>query len=291
MVFEIDEIGSYDVLTKLCQAEEKLWRSSWNIQLIKRNNCAVHSQGSCCQPWHLGSIAASLFNKQHCSDLNATDFENFKRILSYCSSHKKFILNCWESDAWDSCSKGRIPLNCSSQDFYFLYNFILPKNFNNLSFSNEHGSPTYTLMMLPVAKQSFENDDVADPQMIKNLQKEFYKIDGLRLVAMDLGLRDMMFMDYLLMDTVYGALAIIFVLLSMWFYTGSLAFTSASVVGILMSMGVAYFIYRIIFINFFPFMNLLTFVLMVGLGADDTFIYRSAWTRVSRVECRKRLLF
>lgn len=289
LVFEVDNITSYASFQKLCYIETKLWMPS-KIQLVKRSNCLVQSLGPCCQPWHLGSVAASIVGKPHCTDVNETDFDSFKRLLNYCSIFKKFILTCWESDTWESCTKGHIPLNCSSQDYYFVYNFLLPKTFYNFTHNEDQSmiSSTktqqkfYTLMMLPVSKQVFENED-SNPEMIKNLQREFNDDadGGVRLAAMDLGLRDVLFMDYLLMDTIYGVLAIVFVLLSMWIYTASLLFTAASVFGILMSMGVAYFIYRIIMIDFFPFMNLLTFVLMVGLGADDTFIYRSAWTRVS----------
>jgi len=35
-------------------------------------------------------------------------------------------------------------------------------------------------------------------------------------------------------------------------------------------------------LNFFPFINLLTIVLMVGVGADDAFILRQCWMKARR---------
>ena len=43
-------------------------------------------------------------------------------------------------------------------------------------------------------------------------------------------------------------------------------------------ISLAYFVYTFVFrIEFFPFMNVLTAVIAVGVGADDTFILYKAW--------------
>ena len=45
------------------------------------------------------------------------------------------------------------------------------------------------------------------------------------------------------------------------------------------SLSCAYFVYTFVFrIKFFPFMNVLTGVIAVGVGADDTFILFKAWS-------------
>jgi len=103
----------------------------------------------------------------------------------------------------------------------------------------------------------------------------------LTLTGADLGLKNELFLDYLLADTAFGALAFALVLMCIYLYTNSLLFTLVALVSVLMSLGVAYFFYTVVFgQGFFPFANLLTMVLMIGLGADDAFVYRLAWKKV-----------
>lgn len=64
----------------------------------------------------------------------------------------------------------------------------------------------------------------------------------------------------------------------MWLYSGSLVFTLFGFAGIILSVGVSYFLYTVAFqIRFFPFINLLTVVLLIGIGADDICVYQRAW--------------
>lgn len=44
---------------------------------------------------------------------------------------------------------------------------------------------------------------------------------------------------------------------------------------IIFLLGISYFAYHLVFgMKFFPFINLLTGVLLIGIGADDTFVLR-----------------
>jgi hypothetical protein len=56
-----------------------------------------------------------------------------------------------------------------------------------------------------------------------------------------------------------------FVLVCMWLYTGSLFVTIMTVIAIVFSLGISYFMYTLVFeLNFFPFMNLLAAVVAIG---------------------------
>nr|CAD7264806.1 unnamed protein product [Timema shepardi] len=69
-----------------------------------------------------------------------------------------------------------------------------------------------------------------------------------------------------------------FILLSMWLYTSSLFVTLMTVIAIIFSLGISYFMYTLLFeLNFFPFMNLLASIVAVGIGADDAFIFCKVW--------------
>jgi hypothetical protein len=85
------------------------------------------------------------------------------------------------------------------------------------------------------------------------------------IAAMDMGLKNALFDEYLLLDGWLVGLGGIFITLCMWMYTTSLFVTIMSIVAVLFSLGVTYFIYTIVFgFSFFPFMNLLAIIVVVG---------------------------
>lgn len=95
---------------------------------------------------------------------------------------------------------------------------------------------------------------------------------------MDMGLKNALFDEYLLSDGCLLAFGALFVIHCMWFYTSSLFVTLMTIVAILFSLGISYFLYTIIFkINFFPFMNLMAVIVIIGIGADDAFIFMKIW--------------
>lgn len=80
-----------------------------------------------------------------------------------------------------------------------------------------------------------------------------------------LGLKNALFDESLVQDTWLIAMGALFVLCCMWIYTGSLFITLMTIVAIGFSLGIAYFIYTLVFeMHFFPFMNLLASIVAVG---------------------------
>ncbi|KRT82474.1 Hedgehog receptor [Oryctes borbonicus] len=109
---------------------------------------------------------------------------------------------------------------------------------------------------------------------------EKYNLDygGISVVAMEFGIKSALFDEYLIRDTWLMSFGGLFVLLCMWLYTGSLFLTVMTIIAIVFSLGISYFTYTLVFeLHFFPFMNLLTTVVAVGIGADDAFIFCKVW--------------
>lgn len=78
-------------------------------------------------------------------------------------------------------------------------------------------------------------------------------------------MKNALFDEYLIGDGWLIALGGLFIIVSMWLYTSSILITLMTVVAIIFSLGIAYFIYTVIFnLEFFPFMNLLAVVVVVG---------------------------
>jgi protein dispatched 1 len=80
-----------------------------------------------------------------------------------------------------------------------------------------------------------------------------------------MGLKNALFDEYLLLDGWLVGLGGIFITLCMWMYTTSLFVTLMAIVAVVFSLGITYFIYTLVFeLSFFPFMNLLAVVVVVG---------------------------
>lgn len=103
--------------------------------------------------------------------------------------------------------------------------------------------------------------------------------DGITTVTgIEFGIKHSLFQDYLLMDTVYPAIAIVIVLLIMCVYTKSMFITLMTMFAVISSLIVSYFLYRVVFnFEFFPFMNLTALIILVGIGADDAFVLCDVW--------------
>lgn len=82
---------------------------------------------------------------------------------------------------------------------------------------------------------------------------------------MNMGLKNILFDQYLLADGWLIGMASIFIMFCMWIYTKSFFITIMSVMAIVFSLGIAYFIYTLLLeMPFFPFMNLLAIVVLIG---------------------------
>lgn len=73
-------------------------------------------------------------------------------------------------------------------------------------------------------------------------------------------------------------IAIFIVILLTWFFSGSLFLGLMTLGCILIAMIISYFVYvRIFDFDFFPFLNMTTFIFIIGIGADDVFVYTGIW--------------
>lgn len=86
---------------------------------------------------------------------------------------------------------------------------------------------------------------------------------------MDLGLKNALFDECLISDGWLVLLSGLFVVVCMCVYTSSLFITFMTLVAIVFSLGVSYFIYVFIFrLTFFPFMNILGVIVIMGKRLD-----------------------
>lgn len=101
--------------------------------------------------------------------------------------------------------------------------------------------------------------------------------------AFDLGedFKNELFNELLLADHWLIALGFVFVMVCMWIYTSSIFITIMTILAVLFSLGLAYFLYTFVLqITFFPFMNLLAVVVIIGELRGMNYVLLQSVTKI-----------
>lgn len=245
--------------------------------LCQRTNAA-----SCCPSWTLGNYVAVLTNKSSCQKITERDVSHTLKILRSCA---KFYHNgtlgaeCWDMTTRrkDQLKCGNVPRKCTKYNaVYQILHFLVDKDFLNPKSATEY-------QPLPVLKYSMLISPTEKGETMMNIYLDNFEnwnaSDGVTTVTgIEFGIKHSLFQDYLLTDTVYPAIAIAIVLVVMCLYTRSVFITLMTMIAIISSLIVSYFLYRVVFsFEFFPFMNLTALIILVGIGADDAFVLCDVW--------------
>ncbi|KRX22555.1 Protein dispatched -like protein 1 [Trichinella nelsoni] len=302
IVFHLENPFSYKSLSTLCKFEHRLYDTPLRHGLHLSSAGERSSGGPLCQPWHLASIAAQLVYKENCADLEPADQPVLVELIEKCIPYRRVIARCLKKSSARGSEKTceSIPENCKRFELHMLYNVLVPKDLfpsaqsngtttlkmKNDSLSNlidesvvfNANQSFETLMILSVSRRALQFHD--DPIGLYN--SILFEVESLSneatMVAIRLGIEEAMFKMSLFRDLIYNVLAVIIILLIIFCFTRSVMYTAACFLCIIMSLGVANFLYTIVFnVRFFPFINLLTLIMVIGIGADDAFILHQAW--------------
>uniref|UniRef100_A0A1A8GPY1 Protein dispatched homolog 1 n=1 Tax=Nothobranchius korthausae TaxID=1143690 RepID=A0A1A8GPY1_9TELE len=271
-------------------------KNLWNIQTIKSmcnqdntrvrshpnywNLCQRTNDDSCCPSWTLGNYIAVLTNRSSCQKITERDVSNTLKILRSCV--KYYHNGTLGPECWDMALRRKDQVKCASvprkctkfNAVYQILHFLVDKDFLSPS-SLEHLPPLlkYSMLFTPTEKGKSMMNIYLD-----NFEN-WNSSDGVTTVTgIEFGIKHDLFQDFLLTDTVYPAIAIVIVLLVMCVYTRSVFITLMTIIAIISSLIVSYFLYRMVFnFEFFPFMNLTALIILVGIGADDAFVLCDVW--------------
>ncbi|KAM9339516.1 protein dispatched homolog 1 [Symphorus nematophorus] len=271
-------------------------KNLWSIQAIKSmcnlDNTRVRSHrdywslcqrtndASCCPSWTLGNYIAVLANRSSCQKITERDVSHTLKILRSCA--KYYHNGTLGPDCWDMALRRKDQLKCASvprkctkyNAVYQILHFLVDKDFL---------SPKSLEFPPPVLKYSMLFSPTEKGESMMNIYLDNFEnwnaSDGITTVTgIEFGIKHDLFQDYLLTDTVYPAIAIVIVLLVMCVYTRSVFITLMTIIAIISSLIVSYFLYRMVFnFEFFPFMNLTALIILVGIGADDAFVLCDVW--------------
>ncbi|XP_061481106.1 protein dispatched homolog 1 isoform X3 [Rhineura floridana] len=242
--------------------------------------CQRTTAASCCPSWTLGNYIAILNNRSSCQTVVEKDISHTLKQLRTCA--KYYYNGTLGPDCWDMAARRKDQLKCTNvprkctkyNAVYQILHYLVDKDFL---------SPKTTDYVLPALKYSMLFSPTEKGESMMNIYLDNFEnwnsSDGVTTITgIEFGIKHNLFQDYLLMDTVYPAIAIVIVLLVMCIYTKSMFITLMTMFAIISSLIVSYFLYRVVFnFEFFPFMNLTALIILVGIGADDAFVLCDVW--------------
>lgn len=254
-------------LKAVCQHDAINFRS----QAIFNESCRFYdpSTAFCCPSWSLGHIVALIVGKNSCDDINENDVETTTMLLQKCVQY--YDSGCLESD--DTCHG--VPANCTELGSVFtILNYLTPSTFANDLRSGNQPELEVTLVLTPLW---WDGEDTLNFYET-HIGKPALDGDALEIIAIGSGIKLDVFNRIFVEDAVYIGVSFVCVLLIMWVYVGSVFITVMTMVSMIMSMVVAFFLFHIVFrISFFPFLNIISVILVIGVGADDCFVYVDIW--------------
>ncbi|XP_058807655.1 protein dispatched [Phymastichus coffea] len=257
-----------------CHIDASLRASSHFSSLCQRKLKHKHQ---CCRSWSPANYIALLANRTTCFELTEEDLAGVKSTLQSCLyfyQNQELSAECAE----DLRCQRKVSPSCYIHNAaYHLLHYFLESSFISNGKNANDTKLRSVLVILPMAVSSASFDYYND------MNRSTLSHGKLHVTAMQFGLKSTLFDKSLISDSVLVLLGFAFITICIWFYTGSLLITLSTIFVVIFSLGISYAIYTsILRINLFPFMNILTIVVAVGIGSDDAFIFCKTW------ECTKR---
>ena len=268
-------------LKAMCRLEEKVLRSfpGFSKGCFTRNasysGVMIHE---CCPSWSVGNYVAALADRSACQDITDSDVHDVMKTLRTCAGFFKngtLKENCWDfkiDSPFPNCEG--VPISCTRFNaVHKILYYLTDKDF--LEGEGSDGVLTYSMILTP---------HQADTEFAVEVYNKYLKNGeladgGVKLVGTDFHqLKFTMFNDLLIADIIYPSIAMLIILVILWFYTESMLLTLLLFLSVVSALLIAYFLYMVAFsLKFFPFLNITTLIFLVGIGADDAFVFTDVW--------------
>ncbi|KAM7156288.1 protein dispatched homolog 2 [Molossus nigricans] len=278
LVFMSTSAGSLwniHAIHSMCRMEQDQIRSHTQFGAL----CQRRAANECCPSWSLGNYVAVLSNRSSCLDTTQADAARTLALLRTCALyyHRGALVPSCLGPGQDKPPRcAQVPTKCSqSSAVYQLLHFLLDRDFLSPQTADyQVPSLKYSLLFLPTPKGASMMDIYLDRLATPwRLSDNYTSITG-----MDLGLKEELLRNYLAQDTVYPLLALAAIFLSIALYLRSFFLTLMVLLGVLGSLLVAFFLYRVAFrMAYFPFVNLAALVLLSSVCTNHTLIFFDLW--------------
>ena len=278
------DLMTFESVRTMCDVDNRLRQLS-----PLKNSCFRPStqHKHCCRTWSLSNYVALLANRTQCSEISRDDVSALRQLLARCV---QFYENeTLEKCQYDDVTRGRtscasVPSECLRHGVVFdVLHYIADSSFLRLEADGKTRTPRmrYAMSFLPHA---VGKEAEALYLAFKDEESQlFAHKSSVRIVALNFGLKEFLFDYYIAFDSVYFCAALLAVVAIMWVYTKSFFLTVMAALSIIISVVISFCLYSCIYgIQFFPYMNLMALVLLVGIGADDVFLYCRVWCLAKR---------
>ncbi|XP_017781018.1 PREDICTED: protein dispatched homolog 1-like isoform X1 [Nicrophorus vespilloides] len=274
LVFASDEgknMLNFNIINSMCKMQMKYIEiMSYEKICTGAENYPPGDPRNCCEAWSLPNYIAQMNHKTSCLLITESDVYNTESTLKRCASFYR------ESKISPDCSvKGncQVPQECVLFDnVYNIFTYITDNEFF-LPKKSEDMKVSETIMILPMPAGEFLMP------FYKRLTENLLHMDGISVVAMNLGLKHALFRESLPSDVTYILFGAMALTLCMCIYTRSAFLTTMAISALFASISLGYFLYFYIFrFTSFPFMNTLAIIVSIAIGTHDSLIFCDIWT-------------
>ena len=255
----------------MCRAEEELIRTHPKF----KQSCKLFWLSKCPESWSLGNYVAILNDKKSCDRINDVDVANTRALLTRCAP---YYLRWSNSSSNPSALTGieQAPFECGQfNSSHNIFHFLATSDFASRVSHNLNAELKYVTHIIPI---DMNYSDALVSIYLDKFHRQTYKDEEVILKSLDFGIKSEVFNIFLSKNLLYVGLGLVSVILVLWVYTQSVIISLAACLNFVSSFLMSYFFYFIIFKQaFFPYLNILSAVLIIGVGADDTFVYLDIW--------------
>ena len=247
-------------LKEMCAVEINAIRSLESFM----SSCIKLPMGvHCCHSWSIGNYVALLNNRSSCFEITDEDVEQTVHLLQTCLPFEQ------------SGFASKIPSGCAQYDHatHYLLHYLTDRKFLEDVGGRVNTHLSYAITVLPLVSIHTASLPVYD-----ELDWNLLSAHEVRVAALKFDIKEEIFSRHIFADMVFAGVGAVLLFLLVLVYVKSLFITLMTFIAVGNSLIIAYLLYTYLFgIRFFPFINLLTVIILLGTGCDDVFVLCRAW--------------
>ncbi len=277
------DLLDFETVQGLCEASEEM--RSKLFDLGTRDVLSPYT-GAPCTSRDIGTYVKNYYGLGECSDITSSHVSNFSALLGECApAFQNASLEYCPPDRYigNGCSPG-VQEGC-------LIDNIVYDTLNQLVDAQylDSGNVRFTKMIPAVT-------DWDQKTKFTTFHDEYlFRLDGERIGSSEFagyrsGSKFDAFSSQIISDSLFSVAAFVAIFLLMWVHSSSFFITVFAWIQIFVSLGVSYGVYMcVLWLPFFPFLNLVGLFVVIGVACDDVFIFVDAWKQCECADTSKRL--
>ena len=293
ILFSGDDLWTKDAIIGMCSRLTAVESVIADYDNICNKQTVNTGEELCKPPRSIGHYIAALKGRDSCEDITDTDVAEVKNLLTTCRpffDDGSLVGNCWNYEGGTNngtyttmadsttgnpmCSLAWGYYDCAEYNaVYDIFYSLTPSNY----LRSDNGEALEYAQILT----SEEIDDRASFLEIyynELLPMTGETIGGAMCEVVYADIKGEVFSDQMPSEAPLFVILFFCVFALLVYHTGSYWIASCSIFQIMMAFGWGFVFYCVIaWRTFFPFLNLIALFLVLGVGADDVFVFVDAW--------------